>query len=77
MSPNRLIDEKSPNLRQHAGNPVDWHPWGSEWLEKARALAAAVAGTVTQQPTAFTHFLTGLDAPPLPTGKSSSADSLP
>src|SRR5437588_2505904 len=33
---NRLIDETSPYLLQHAHNPVDWHPWGPEALEKAR-----------------------------------------
>ena len=27
---NRLIDEKSPYLIQHAGNPVDWYPWGKD-----------------------------------------------
>lgn len=27
---NRLIDEKSPYLLQHAHNPVDWFPWGEE-----------------------------------------------
>ena len=26
--PNRLIDETSPYLLQHANNPVDWYPWG-------------------------------------------------
>ncbi|MGH2383562.1 MAG: thioredoxin domain-containing protein [Candidatus Limnocylindria bacterium] len=36
--PNRLIDETSPYLLQHAHNPVDWHAWGPEALEKARAL---------------------------------------
>ncbi len=35
--PNRLVDETSPYLLQHAHNPVDWHPWGPEALEKARA----------------------------------------
>ena len=35
--PNRLIDEKSPYLLQHAYNPVDWHPWGAEAFFKARA----------------------------------------
>jgi len=35
--PNRLIDEKSPYLLQHAHNPVDWHPWGQEALAKAKA----------------------------------------
>jgi uncharacterized protein YyaL (SSP411 family) len=36
--PNRLIDETSPYLRQHAHNPVDWHPWGEEALRKSREL---------------------------------------
>jgi uncharacterized protein YyaL (SSP411 family) len=34
---NRLAASSSLYLRQHAGNPVDWHPWGSEALERARA----------------------------------------
>jgi len=33
---NRLVHEKSPYLRQHASNPVDWHPWSIEALERAR-----------------------------------------
>lgn len=33
--PNRLIQEKSPYLLQHAFNPVDWYPWGEEAFEKA------------------------------------------
>ena len=28
--PNRLINETSPYLLQHAHNPVDWYPWGEE-----------------------------------------------
>ena len=36
-TPNRLIHEKSPYLLQHAGNPVDWYPWGDEAFAKARA----------------------------------------
>jgi uncharacterized protein len=34
--PNRLIHSASPYLLQHAYNPVDWHPWSPEALEKAR-----------------------------------------
>jgi uncharacterized protein YyaL (SSP411 family) len=34
---NRLINEKSPYLLQHAHNPVDWYPWGDEAFTKARA----------------------------------------
>jgi hypothetical protein len=33
---NRLARETSPYLLQHAGNPVDWYPWGDEALERAR-----------------------------------------
>ena len=33
---NRLAQETSPYLLQHAGNPVDWYPWGDEALERAR-----------------------------------------
>ena len=33
---NRLKDEKSPYLLQHADNPVDWYPWGEEAFEKAK-----------------------------------------
>ncbi|HET53973.1 MAG TPA: thioredoxin domain-containing protein, partial [Ignavibacteria bacterium] len=32
---NRLINEKSPYLLQHAYNPVDWYPWGEEAFKKA------------------------------------------
>ena len=35
--PNRLANETSPYLLQHANNPVDWYPWGEEALERARA----------------------------------------
>ena len=35
--PNRLIDETSPYLRQHAHNPVKWYPWDAAALAKARA----------------------------------------
>jgi len=33
---NALIHETSPYLLQHAHNPVEWHPWGKEAIEKAR-----------------------------------------
>lgn len=33
---NRLINESSPYLLQHAHNPVDWYPWGEEALAKAK-----------------------------------------
>ena len=34
---NKLADESSPYLLQHANNPVDWYPWGNEALNKAKA----------------------------------------
>ena len=34
--PNRLSNETSPYLLQHANNPVDWYAWGAEALERAR-----------------------------------------
>lgn len=33
---NRLFNETSPYLLQHAHNPVDWYPWGEEALQKAK-----------------------------------------
>ncbi|PSN96439.1 thioredoxin domain-containing protein [Candidatus Marsarchaeota G2 archaeon ECH_B_2] len=36
LKPNRLINEKSPYLLQHAYNPVDWYPWCEEAFERAR-----------------------------------------
>lgn len=33
---NRLAQETSPYLLEHANNPVDWYPWGEEALERAR-----------------------------------------
>ena len=36
--PNRLAGETSPYLLQHAGNPVEWYPWGPEALARASLL---------------------------------------
>ncbi len=35
--PNRLANEQSGYLLQHAFNPIDWYPWGNEAFEKALA----------------------------------------
>ncbi|MBI5588081.1 MAG: thioredoxin domain-containing protein [Deltaproteobacteria bacterium] len=35
-SENRLKSEKSPYLKQHSHNPVDWYPWSQEALQKAK-----------------------------------------
>src|SRR5260370_28704063 len=34
---NRLAQETSPYLLEHADNPVDWYPWSTEALARARA----------------------------------------
>ena len=39
---NRLADETSPYLLQHADNPVDWYPWGEEAFARARAEDKAI-----------------------------------
>ena len=33
---NALVNETSPYLLQHAHNPVDWHPWNEQTLDKAK-----------------------------------------
>jgi len=38
VPPNRLANEYSPYLLQHADNPVDWYPWGEEAFSAARDL---------------------------------------
>ncbi len=35
--PNKLINEKSPYLLQHAHNPVNWYPWSDEAFDKAKS----------------------------------------
>lgn len=37
MPTNKLINEKSPYLLQHAHNPVDWHPWSEQTFARAKA----------------------------------------
>jgi len=34
--PNKLVDESSPYLLQHAYNPVEWYPWGKQALDRAK-----------------------------------------
>jgi uncharacterized protein len=40
--PNRLANEKSPYLLQHAHNPVDLFPWSNEAFQKAKTENAPV-----------------------------------
>lgn len=36
MKSNKLVNEKSPYLLQHAYNPINWYPWGNEAFEDAK-----------------------------------------
>jgi len=44
--PNHLGDASSPYLLQHAADPVDWYPWGTEAFEQARRLDLPVLVSV-------------------------------
>src|SRR3972149_1792557 len=52
--PNRLINEKSPYLLQHANNPVDWYPWGEEAFEKTSS--CRVKGSFLSSRHGWQHF---------------------
>jgi uncharacterized protein YyaL (SSP411 family) len=54
---NRLVRESSPYLLQHAHNPVDWHAWGDEAFEKARALERPVLLSVGYSTCHWCHVM--------------------
>ena len=54
---NRLVRESSPYLLQHAHNPVDWHAWGDEAFEKARALKRPVLLSVGYSTCHWCHVM--------------------
>ncbi len=54
---NRLIDESSPYLRQHAHNPVDWYPWGDEAFTRARAENRAILLSVGYSACHWCHVM--------------------
>ena len=55
--PNRLAHETSPYLRQHADNPVDWHPWGEEALKKARETGTPILLSVGYSACHWCHVM--------------------
>lgn len=61
MSPqkftNRLINETSPYLLQHAHNPVDWYAWGDEAFEKAKAEDKAVLVSIGYSACHWCHVM--------------------
>ena len=55
--PNRLAAESSPYLLQHAGNPVDWWPWGDAAFEEARRLDRPVLLSVGYSACHWCHVM--------------------
>ncbi len=54
---NRLAGEGSPYLRQHAGNPVEWFPWGEEAFGVARELDRPVLLSVGYSACHWCHVM--------------------
>ncbi len=54
---NRLANEKSPYLLQHASNPVDWYAWGDEAFEKARREDKPVFLSIGYSPCHWCHVM--------------------
>src|SRR5215217_6529461 len=63
--PNRLADETSPYLLQHKDNPVDWHPWGEEALERARREDKPLLVSIGYSACHWCHVMTGQGGWPL------------
>ncbi|MEM6955125.1 MAG: thioredoxin domain-containing protein [Myxococcota bacterium] len=57
MYTNRLIEETSPYLLQHAHNPVNWSPWGDEAFARARAEGKAVLLSVGYSTCHWCHVM--------------------
>ncbi|RVU19619.1 thioredoxin domain-containing protein [Streptomyces antnestii] len=55
--PNRLANETSPYLLQHADNPVDWWPWSAEAFEEARRRGVPVLLSVGYSSCHWCHVL--------------------
>ena len=54
---NRLTNETSPYLLQHADNPVDWYPWGPEAFDLARELGKPVLLSVGYSACHWCHVM--------------------
>ncbi len=55
--PNRLAQETSPYLQQHADNPVDWYPWGDEAFQVARETGKPVLLSVGYSACHWCHVM--------------------
>lgn len=54
---NRLNQEQSPYLQQHAHNPVDWYPWGEEAFERAKELRKPVLVSIGYSACHWCHVM--------------------
>jgi uncharacterized protein YyaL (SSP411 family) len=54
---NRLINETSPYLLQHAHNPVDWYPWGEEALQKAKGQDKIILASIGYSACHWCHVM--------------------
>jgi len=54
---NKLADEKSPYLLQHANNPVDWYPWGEETFAKGIRENKRISLTIGYSTSLVTRWL--------------------
>ncbi|MEP6628697.1 MAG: thioredoxin domain-containing protein [Ginsengibacter sp.] len=54
---NRLINETSPYLLQHAHNPVDWYAWGEEALQKAKAQDKIILASIGYSACHWCHVM--------------------
>ena len=55
--PNRLINETSPYLLQHANNPVDWYSWGQEALSRATSEDKPILLSIGYSACHWCHFM--------------------
>src|SRR6187397_356154 len=53
----RLAQESSPYLRQHADNPVDWYPWGEEAFDEARRTGKPILVSVGYSACHWCHVM--------------------
>jgi len=68
--PNRLINETSPYLLQHAYNPVDWWPWCNEPLQKQKPRISPVFLSIGYSTCHWCHFDSQAIAKALPEARA-------
>jgi len=74
--PNRLVNELSPYLLQHAQNPVDWYPWSDEALELAKSLDRPIFLSIGYAACHWCHVMAHESFEDLETAKIMNAEFL-